>query len=104
MSQNAIYSGKLAINDPTSGVYISTTGLGLGDGALTSKKESPIQMYADGVFKLKGKNSSLEFNPVTDMLDINVSKFRIGSKEAATVDNTVKSTLEQFIHPHPQHH
>lgn len=96
MSQNAIYSGKLAINDPTRGVYISTTGLGLGDGALTSKKESPIQMYADGVFKLKGKNSSLEFNPVTDMLDINVSNFRIGSKEAATVDNTVKSTLEQF--------
>ena len=96
MSQNAIYSGKLAINDPTRGVYISTTGLGLGDGALTSKKESPIQMYADGVFKLKGKNSSLEFNPVTDMLDINVSKFRIGSKEAATVDNTIKSTLEQF--------
>lgn len=96
MSQNAIYSGKLAINDPTRGVYISTTGLGLGDGALTSKKESPIQMYADGVFKLKGKNSSLEFNPVTDMLDINVGKFRIGSKEAATVDNTVKSTLEQF--------
>lgn len=96
MSQNAIYSGKLAINDPTSGVYISTTGLGLGDGALTSKKESPIQMYADGIFKLKGKNSSLEFNPVTDMLDINVSKFRIGSKEAATVDNTIKSTLEQF--------
>lgn len=96
MSQNAIYSGKLAINDPTSGVYISTAGLGLGDGALTSKKESPIQMYADGVFKLKGKNSSLEFNPVTDMLDINVSNFRIGSKEAATVDNTIKSTLEQF--------
>lgn len=96
MSQNAIYSGKLAINDPTSGVYISTTGLGLGDGALTSKKESPIQMYADGIFKLKGKNSSLDFNPVTDILDINVSKFRIGSKEAATVDNTIKSTLEQF--------
>nr|WP_302271023.1 alanine-zipper protein [uncultured Blautia sp.] len=96
MSQNAIYSGKLAINDPTSGVYISTTGIGLGDGALTSKKESPIQMYADGIFKLKGKNSSLEFNPVTDMLDINVSNFRIGSKEAATVDNTIKSTLEQF--------
>lgn len=96
MSQNAIYSGKLAINDPTSGVYISTTGFGLGDGALTSKKESPIQMYADGMFKLKGKNSSLEFNPVTDMLDINVSNFRIGSKEAATVDNTIKSTLEQF--------
>lgn len=96
MSQNAIYSGKLAINDPTSGVYISTTGFGLGDGALTSKKESPIQMYADGAFKLKGKNSSLEFNPVTDMLDINVSNFRIGSKEAATVDNTIKSTLEQF--------
>ena len=96
MSQNAIYSGKLAINDPTSGVYISTTGFGLGDGALTSKKESPIQMYADGIFKLKGKNSSLEFNPVTDILDINVSNFRIGSKEAATVDNTIKSTLEQF--------
>lgn len=43
-----------------------------------------------------GKNSSLEFNPVTDMLDINVSNFRIGSKEAATIDNTIKSTLEQF--------
>lgn len=39
---------------------------------------------------------SLEFNPVTDMLDINVSNFRIGSKEAATIDNTIKSTLEQF--------
>ena len=96
MSQNAIYSGKLAINDPTSGVYISTTGFGLGDGALTSKKESPIQMYADGIFKLKGKNSSLEFNPVMDILDLNVSNFRIGSKEAATIDNTIKSTLEQF--------
>lgn len=33
---------------------------------------------------------------MTDMLDINVSNFRIGSKEAATVDNTIKSTLEQF--------
>lgn len=88
----AQYSGETN----RSGVYISTTGFGLGDGALTSKKESPIQMYADGIFKLKGKNSSLEFNPVTDMLDINVSNFRIGSKEAATVDNTIKSTLEQF--------
>lgn len=87
LSQNAIYSGKTSITDPTSGVYISTTGFGLGDGSLTSKKESPIQMYADGVFKLKGKNSSLEFNPVTDMLDINVSNFRIGSKEAATTDD-----------------
>lgn len=87
LSQNAIYSGKTSITDPTSGVYISTTGFGLGDGSLTSKKESPIQMYADGTFKLKGKNSSLEFNPVTDMLDINVSNFRIGSKEAATTDD-----------------
>lgn len=66
MSQNAIYSGKLAINDPTSGVYISTTGLGLGDGALTSKKESPIQMYADGVFKLKGNtNMYVKFATLT---------------------------------------
>lgn len=63
MSQNAIYSGKLAINDPTSGVYISTTGLGLGDGALTSKKESPIQMYADGVFKLKGNTLADQMFP-----------------------------------------
>ena len=95
MSQNAIYSGKTSIKDPNSGVYISTTGLGLGDGALTSKKESPIQMYADGVFKLRGKNSSLEFNPVTDDLDINVSNFRIGSKEAATSDDV--SAVEDKI-------
>ncbi len=87
LSQNAIYSGKTSITDPTSGVYISTTGFGLGDGSLTSKKESPIQMYADGGFKLQGKNSSLKFDPVTDMLDINVSNFRIGSKEAATTDD-----------------
>ena len=65
MSANAIYSGKTSIKDPTSGIYISTTGIGIGNGGITGKNESPIQMYADGTFKLIGKNSKLDFNTVT---------------------------------------
>lgn len=37
MSGNAIYSGKESIKDPTSGIYISTTGVGMGDGSLSGK-------------------------------------------------------------------
>lgn len=87
LSGNAIYNGKTSIKDPASGIYISTTGIGIGDGGLTGKEESPIQMYADGTFKLIGKNSSLDFNTVTGMLDMEVSSLKVASKTVAIKDD-----------------
>lgn len=87
MSANAIYSEKTSIKDPTSGIYISTTGIGIGNGGLTGKNESPIQMYADGSFKLVGKNSKMDFNTVTGEMDIEASSFKIASKAVATKDD-----------------
>lgn len=87
MNSNAIYSGKESIKDPNSGIYISTTGIGMGDGALTGKKESPLQAYADGSFKLTGKNSSFDFNTVTGELNIEASSLKISSKSVATKDD-----------------
>lgn len=84
MNGNAIYSGKKSIKDPNSGIYISTTGIGMGDGSLTGKKESPLQAYADGSFKLIGKNSSFDFNTVTGELNIEASSLKISSKSVAT--------------------
>lgn len=84
MNGNAIYSGKESIKDPNSGIYISTTGIGMGDGSLTGKNESPLQAYADGSFKLTGKNSSFDFNTVTGELNISASSLKISSKSVAT--------------------
>ena len=84
MSGNAIYSGKESIKDPNSGIYISTVGIGMGDGSLTDKNESPLQAYADGSFKLTGKNSSFDFNTVTGELNISASSLKISSKSVAT--------------------
>ena len=84
MNGNAIYSGKESIKDPNSGIYISTTGIGMGDGLLTGKDESPLQAYADGSFKLIGKNSSFDFNTVTGELNIEASSLKISSKSVAT--------------------
>ena len=87
MSGNAIYSGKTSISDPTSGIYISTTGIGIGDGKLSDTDESPIQMYADGGMKLSGKNASLDFNTVTGELNIEATQLKIGSKTVATKED-----------------
>lgn len=84
---NAIYSGKTSITDPTSGIYISTTGIGIGDGSLSGSNESPIQMYADGGMKLKGKNGSIDFNAVTGDLSIDASSLKVGSKTVASNDD-----------------
>lgn len=87
LSQDSIRDGKTSITDPNSGIYISTTGIGIGNGNLTGKNESPIQMYADGAFKLVGRNGKLDFNAVTGSLDLEVSSLKIGSKTAATTDD-----------------
>lgn len=87
MSQDSIYDGKTSIKDSTSGVYISTVGIGMGDGSLTGKDESPLQAYADGSFKLIGKNSSFNFNTVTGELNIDASSLKISSKIVATKDD-----------------
>lgn len=87
MSGNAIYSGKESIKDPASGIYISTNGVGMGNGALTGKNESPLQVYADGSFRLIGKNSKFDFNTVTGEMDVEVSRFKVASKSVATKDD-----------------
>lgn len=87
MSGNAIYSGKESMKDPTSGIYISTTGIGMGDGSLTGKNEAPLQAYADGSFKLVGKNSSFDFNTVTGEMNLEVTNLKISSKTVATKDD-----------------
>lgn len=87
MNGNAIYSGKESIKDPNSGIYISTTGVGMGDGTLTGKNESPLQAYADGSFRLIGKNSKFDFNTVTGEMDVEVSRFKVASKSVATKDD-----------------
>lgn len=87
MNGNAIYSGKESITDPNSGIYISTTGIGMGDGSLTGKNEAPMQAYADGSFKLVGKNSSFDFNTVTGELNIETTNLKISSKSVATKDD-----------------
>nr|DAJ21493.1 MAG TPA: hypothetical protein [Siphoviridae sp. ctIbi23] len=87
MNRNAIYSGKESIKDPNSGIYISTNGIGMGNGALTGKNESPLQAYADGSFRLIGKNSKFDFNTVTGEMDVEVSRFRVASKSVATKDD-----------------
>lgn len=99
MSGNAIYSGKESIKDPTSGIYISTTGVGMGDGSLTGKNEAPLQVYADGSFKLVGKNSSFDFNTVTGELNIEASSFKVASKSVATKDdiNEVRDEITTFL-------
>lgn len=90
MSGNAIYSGKESIKDPTSGIYISTTGVGMGDGSLTDKNEAPLQAYADGSFKLVGKNSSFDFNTVTGEMNLEVTNLKISSKVVATKDDVAE--------------
>lgn len=90
MNGNAIYSGKESINDTNSGIYISTTGIGMGDGSLTGKDESPLQAYSDGSFKLVGKNSSFDFNTVTGELNIDSSSLKISSKIVATKDDVTE--------------
>ena len=87
LSQDSIRDGKTSIKDPNSGTYISTTGIGIGNGNLTGKNESPIQMYADGAFRLIGRNGKIDFNAVTGSLDLEVSSLKIGSKTAATTDD-----------------
>ncbi len=99
LSQNAIYSGKESIQDPNSGIYISTTGIGMGDGSLTGKNQSPLQAYADGSFRLIGKNSKFDFNTVTGELNIEATSLNISSKTIATTDDIeqVKNEISTLL-------
>ena len=84
---SSIHSKKTAINDPTAGVYISTTGIGVGDGKTHGIQGSPFEVYADGTVKMRGKNGSIVFDPVTGNIDIVATNFSIGS--SAVVVSTV---------------
>ena len=97
LKDNAIYSGKTSIIDPTSGIYISTTGIGAGNGALTDTNESPVQIYADGGMKLNGKNGYIDFNSVTGDLDINATTLKIGSKTVASNEDVTDAVNSMEI-------
>ena len=87
ISGNAIYSGKKTMEDPVSGIYVSTTGIGAGDGSLTGKNVTPMQLLPDGSFKLTGKNALFDFNTVTGELSIDATHFTVASKVVATKDD-----------------
>ena len=91
IDSSSIHSKKTAINDPTAGVYVGTTGVGIGDGTLADVEGSPLEVYADGTFKLRGKNGSLIFDPVYGDIDINATRISIGSSSVAS-----KTDLEKF--------
>lgn len=76
---SSIHSKKTAINDPTAGVYISTTGIGVGDGSTYGISGSPFEVYADGTVKMRGKNGSIMFDPVSGDIDIVATNFSIGT-------------------------
>jgi hypothetical protein len=97
LKDNAIYSGKTSITDPTSGIYISTTGIGAGNGALTDTNESPVQIYADGGMKLRGKNGYIDFNSVTGDLNINATTLKIGSKTVASNEDVTDAVNNMEI-------
>lgn len=91
IDSSSIHSKKKAINDKTAGVYVGTTGVGLGDGDIAGIDGSPFEVYADGTFKLRGKNASIIFDPVYGDIDINATSITIGSSSVAS-----KTDLEKF--------
>jgi uncharacterized protein YjbI with pentapeptide repeats len=87
IDSSSIHSNKTAINDKTAGVYVGTTGIGVGDGELADVEGSPVEVYADGTVKIQGKNGSIKFDAVVGDLDIEATNFMLGSKTVATVDD-----------------
>lgn len=49
-----------------------------------------MQAYADGSFKLVGKNSSFDFNTVTGEMNLEVTNLKISSKVVATKDDVAE--------------
>ena len=88
IDSSSIHSKKTAINDPTAGVYISTTGIGVGDGSTHGINGSPFEVYADGTVKMRGKNGSIMFDPVSGDIDIVATNFSIGTS-AVVLSTTV---------------
>lgn len=90
IDSSSIHSNKTAINDKTAGVFIGTTGIGVGDGELADVEGSPFEVYADGTVKMQGKNGSIVFDAVVGDLDIDATNFKFGSKTVATVDDVTE--------------
>ena len=79
IDSSSIHSKKTAIDDPTEGVYIGLTGIGVGDGNTHGISGSPFEVYADGTVKMRGKNGSIMFDPVSGNIDIVATNFSIGT-------------------------
>ncbi len=76
---SSIHSKKTSISDPTAGVYIGTTGIGVGNGTAYGINGSPFEVHADGTVKMRGKNGSIMFDPVSGNIDIVATNFSIGT-------------------------
>lgn len=76
---SSIHSKKTSISDPTAGVYIGTTGIGVGNGTAYGINGSPFEVHADGTVKMRGKNGSIMFDPVSGAIDIVATNFSIGT-------------------------
>ena len=95
IDSSSVHSKKTSITDGTPGVFVGTTGIGLGDGSYTNDGSSPLQAYADGTFKLHGKNGSVTFNPVTGNIEIDATNLNIRSDEITFGSKTLSNTVQE---------
>lgn len=94
IDSSSIHSKKTAINDPTAGVYIGTTGIGVGDGNTHGISGSPFEVYADGTVKMRGKNGSIMFDPISGDIDIVATNFCIGTNAVVVSTQVMYQTGE----------
>lgn len=87
LKEYAIYADKQSATGKDGEIYLSTDRLFMGVGAINMDLDTPFQVYANGSFRLVGRNSKFDFNSTTGDMDIEVSKLKIASKSVATSDD-----------------
>lgn len=94
-----IYNGKTSLKDPTTGVYIGTDGIALGQGSLLGlTDDSPFRVESNGDFHLGGGGNYIDFNPFTGKLNINVSSLKIESSNVADrLDNIDENAIVEQV-------
>lgn len=94
-----IHNGKTSLKDPTTGVYIGTDGIALGQGSLLGlTDDSPFRVESNGDFHLGGGGNYIDFNPFTGKLNINVSSLKIESSNVADrLDNIDKNAIVEQV-------
>ena len=95
----AIYADKESVTEKNGEMYLSTDRFFLGIGAIDNDQNTAFQAYANGSFRLIGKNSKFEFNTVSGSLDMAVTSLKISSKSVVTSDeiDDVKDSLKDYV-------